>query len=86
MSLSFLISVFCSMIMRPSPASDPESYNKLKASSDALRAQQREVMRSYSEVRSQIDQLRHQQALLENYLGQLDQSIRDVDRAMDALR
>ncbi len=84
LSLS-LVGVVCLSGVAPSPATDSATYNKLKASSDALHAQQREVQRSYNEVAGQIDELRRRQGLLENYLVQLDHSIRDVDRALNEL-
>ena len=82
--LSFsLVGVVCLTCVLPSPAVDSAVYNKLKSTSDALHAQQREVKRSYNETMGQIDELRRRQSLLENYLVQLDHSIRDVDRALD---
>ncbi len=81
-----LVAVACVYAATPAPASDPLTYNKLKASSDALHAQQREVQRSYVQVVGQIDELRRQQALLDSYLTQLDHSIKDVDRALNELR
>jgi len=77
-----LIGVACFSCFSPAPATDSPAYSKLKASSDALHAQKREVQRSYNEVVGQIDELRRRQGLLENYLLQLDHSIRDVDRAL----
>lgn len=71
-------------VIAPSPAYDP--YDRLKASRDAMLSQQREVQRSYNEVNTQIDELRRQQSILEQYLQQLDRSIRDVDRAMGELK
>jgi hypothetical protein len=44
--------------------------------------QERDIRKSYDDVSRQIDELRQKQALLDSYLTQTRNAIRDVERAM----
>lgn len=55
---------------------------RLQTTRDALVAQEREIRRSYDDVSRQIDELRQKQSLLDSYLVQTRNAIRDVERAI----
>ena len=64
-------------------AYDPYVLNNLKKSRDALLDQRSELQRAYDQNAQQIDVLQQKQARLDNYLKQIEQSLRDVNRAID---
>jgi hypothetical protein len=55
---------------------------RLQTTRDALIVQERDIRRSYDDVTRQIDELRRKQALLDSYLTQTRNAIRDVERAI----
>ncbi len=55
---------------------------QLQTSRDALILQEKDISKSYDDVTRQIDALRKKQALLDSYLKQTRDAIRDVERAM----
>lgn len=55
---------------------------RLQTTRDALIIQERDIRRSYDDVTRQIDELRRKQALLDSYLTQTRNAIRDVERAI----
>ncbi|HEY9716198.1 MAG TPA: hypothetical protein V6C69_01910 [Trichormus sp.] len=57
-------------------------FLRLRASRDALLAQERDIQISYDEVTRQIDELREKQALLDSYLAQTRDAIKGVEKAM----
>lgn len=57
-------------------------YLRLQTTRNALVSQEREITKSYDDVTRQIDELRKKQLLLDSYLRQTRDAIRDVERAM----
>ena len=55
---------------------------QLQTTRDALLLQEKDISRSYDDVTRQINDLRKKQALLDSYLKQTRDAIRDVERAM----
>ena len=55
---------------------------QLQTSRDALIMQEKDISNSYNDVTRQIDVLRKKQALLDSYLKQTRDAIRDVERAL----
>jgi hypothetical protein len=61
-------------------------YTNLQKSRDALLSQRAELERSRATVLAQIDQLQQKAARLDQYLRQVDGSIKDVDDAITAVQ
>lgn len=55
---------------------------QLQVSREALILQEKDISKSYDDITRQIDELRKKQALLDSYLKQTRDAIRDVERAM----
>ena len=55
---------------------------QLQTSRDALILQEKDISKSYDDLTRQIDELRKKQALLDSYLKQTRDAIRDVERAI----
>jgi len=64
-------------------AYDPYVLNNLKRSRDALLSQQADIQRAYDDTSRQVDLLQQKLAKLDGYLRQVDQALRDVNRAID---
>ncbi|RTL40756.1 MAG: hypothetical protein EKK48_15985 [Candidatus Melainabacteria bacterium] len=63
-------------------SSNGDLFLRLQTTRDALLTQERDIRKSYDDVTRQIDELRQKQALLDSYLTQTRNAIRDVERAM----
>jgi hypothetical protein len=63
-------------------SANSELYLRLLSTRDALIAQDRDLRKSYDDVGRQIDGLRQRQSLLQSYMTQTRDAIRDVERAM----
>ncbi|HEY9733193.1 MAG TPA: hypothetical protein V6C89_14845 [Drouetiella sp.] len=63
-------------------AANGDLYVRLQTTRDALITQERDIRKTYDDVSRQIDELRQKQALLDSYLTQTRNAIRDVERAM----
>jgi septal ring factor EnvC (AmiA/AmiB activator) len=61
---------------------EPQIYNKLGATRDALLSQEREIQRSYEETNRKIDELKQRQAVLDAYLRQTSRAIADIEKSM----
>ncbi len=55
---------------------------KLRESMDALRSQEREVLRRHDIIQEQITKLEAEKSALEDYLRQIDRARRDIEQAM----
>jgi hypothetical protein len=76
------IALVLALAAQPSGNSANELLLRLQSTRDALFAQERDLRKSYDDVTRQIDDLRRKQSLLDSYLTQTRNAIRDVDRAM----
>ena len=63
-------------------SANSDLYMRLQSTRDALIAQERDIKRSYDDVTRQMEDLRQKQSLLDSYLVQTRNAIRDVERAM----
>lgn len=71
------------LVVQPSAGSvNRDLYLRLQTTRDALVTQERDIQKSYDDVTRQIDELRKRQALLDSYLIQTRNAVRDVERAM----
>lgn len=71
------------LVMQPVVgALNGDLYLRLQTTRNALVSQEREITKSYDDVTRQIDELRKKQLLLDSYLRQTRDAIRDVERAM----
>jgi|688.fasta_scaffold111605_3 hypothetical protein len=68
--------------VQPGDGASNDLYVRLQTTRDALMTQERDIRKSYDDVSRQIDELRQKQALLDSYLTQTRNAIRDVERAM----
>ena len=66
-----------------SSGSDNYLYDNLQRSRDALLAQRDELNRAKTDVLAQIDRLNQKAARIDQYLNQVDDSLRDVNSALD---
>ena len=64
-------------------AYDAYTINNLKRSRDALLDQQTELQKAYDDTSRQVDTLQQKLTRINNYLNQINLSLRDVDRALD---
>ena len=67
---------------QPSGKSASDLYMRLQSTRDSLVTQERDLRKSYDDVTRQIDGLRQKQSLLDSYISQTRNAIRDVERAM----
>lgn len=55
---------------------------KLRESLEALRSQEREVLRRHDIIQEQIAKLEGEKSALEDYLRQIDRARRDIEQAL----
>jgi hypothetical protein len=65
---------------------DPYVVENLQKSRDALLSQRAELERTRNEYLQQIDRLQLKVARIDQYLRQVDGSVKDVDDALKAVR
>jgi hypothetical protein len=58
------------------------AYNNLLKSRDGLQGQKAELERARNDVLGAIDKLNQRLSRIDSYLGQVDDSLRDVNRAL----
>ena len=82
--LSVPIAVALTVLVVPpgKGVANSDLYGRLQSTREALIAQERDIRKSYDDVTRQIEDLRQKQALLDSYLVQTRNAIRDVERAM----
>jgi hypothetical protein len=61
---------------------DNYAYNNLLKSRDGLQGQKAELEHARNEVLGAIDKLNQRLSRIDSYLGQVDDSLRDVNRAL----
>jgi hypothetical protein len=65
---------------------DQYVYDNLQKSRDALLAQRDELQRAYNDIAGQVDRLNQKLSRYDAYLHQVDDSLRDVNRALDQMQ
>jgi hypothetical protein len=64
---------------------DNYAYNNLLKSRDGLQGQKAELERARNDVLGAIDKLNQRLSRIDSYLGQVDDSLRDVNRALSGM-
>jgi septal ring factor EnvC (AmiA/AmiB activator) len=61
---------------------DPNVYNNLMKTRDALLQQRDYLQKAYDDTNKQIDALQQKMTRINNYLDQNDKNLRDIDQAL----
>lgn len=90
MSKRSLVGLWCAVLLLFLDSGGARSrnsylYDNLQRSLDALSGQRAELERSRSDILGQIDLLQQKVARIDQYLKQVDDSLQDVDHALNQL-